>query len=95
MNVDLDPLFQAVVNQLVIIIPVAGALVVAWLMHHTALFKAVEREVAEAEEVLGAKRGPDKHARAKRVLKQSWTVRNSTLDKLIKKAADSLPPEAS
>ena len=94
MNVDFSALVQAIVNQLVIIVPALGVLAGAWIAHRIALFKAVKRETAAAEKVHGAKKGPDKHARVKRVIKQSWTVRNSTLDKLIREAADTIPPEA-
>ena len=85
---------------LIVLAPTVLAFVIAYAkVKGDKVLAAVPDEVKMAEYALpDPGSGERKHALvSQRILARpgSWTVRNSTLDKAIKKAADSLPPDPS
>jgi hypothetical protein len=73
--IDLTPLYQAVLDQFVLIVPVLGGIAIAWLARRGALIRAVKAEAIDAE-----RRYPDKGAGAvkkahvAKVIKRTWPM---------------------
>lgn len=86
MGTDVTKLLQAIVDQLTMIVPVAGALAIAWIGRRIRMIALVKDAAVEAEREVGPGKGAEKHARVREDLSRTFTGKTFSMediDKLI------------